>query len=111
MGYAYEAADASFELLARRMLGNVPEFFDVESFRVMVERRHNAVGELVTVSEATVKVRIDGERHADGGRRQRPGERARHGAAQGSRPSIRAISPTSSWSTTRCASSRAAPTP
>jgi 2-isopropylmalate synthase len=43
------------------MLGNVPQFFDVESFRVMVERRHNAVGELVTVSEATVKVRIDGE--------------------------------------------------
>jgi 2-isopropylmalate synthase len=60
-GYAYEAAEASFELLARRMLGNVPQFFDVESFRVMVERRHNAVGELVTVSEATVKVRIDGE--------------------------------------------------
>ncbi len=60
-GYAYEAADASFELLARRMLGNVPQFFDVDSFRVMVERRHNAVGELVTVSEATVKVRIDGE--------------------------------------------------
>jgi 2-isopropylmalate synthase len=60
-GYAYEAADASFELLARRILGNVPQFFDVESFRVMVERRHNAMGDLVTVSEATVKVRIDGE--------------------------------------------------
>ncbi len=60
-GYAYEAAEASFELLARRMLGNVPQFFDVESFRVLVERRHNAEGELVTVSEATVKVRIDGE--------------------------------------------------
>jgi 2-isopropylmalate synthase len=61
VGYAYEAADASFELLARRMLGNVPHFFEVEGFRVMVERRHNAAGELVTVSEATVKVRIDGE--------------------------------------------------
>jgi 2-isopropylmalate synthase len=60
-GYAYEAADASFELLARRMLGNVPQFFDVDAFRVTVERRHNAVGNLVTVSEATVKVRIDGE--------------------------------------------------
>ena len=60
-GYTYEAADASFELLARRMLGNVPQFFDVKSFRVMVERRHNADGDLVTVSEATVKVRIDGE--------------------------------------------------
>ena len=60
-GYAYEAADASFELLARRMLGNVPQFFDVDSFRVMVERRHNALGDLVTISEATVKVRIDGQ--------------------------------------------------
>ena len=50
-----------FELLARRTLGNVPQFFDVDSFRVMVERRHNADGDLVTVSEATVKVRIDGE--------------------------------------------------
>jgi len=60
-GYAYEAAEASFELLARRTLGNVPQFFDVDSFRVMVERRHNAAGDLVTVSEATVKVRIHGE--------------------------------------------------
>jgi len=61
IGYAYEAADASFELLARRMLGNVPQFFEVDSFRVLVERRHNALGDLVTISEATVKVRIDGE--------------------------------------------------
>jgi 2-isopropylmalate synthase len=60
-GYAYEAAEASFELLARRTLGNVPQFFEVDSFRVMVERRHNADGDLVTVSEATVKVRIDGD--------------------------------------------------
>jgi 2-isopropylmalate synthase len=59
-GYAYEAADASFELLARRTLGNVPRFFEVDSFRVMVERRHNALGELVTMSEATVKVHVNG---------------------------------------------------
>ncbi|HYP57118.1 MAG TPA: citramalate synthase [Beijerinckia sp.] len=60
-GYAYEGADASFELLARRVLGQVPDYFDVERFRVDVERRHNARGDLVTVSEAVVKVRIDGE--------------------------------------------------
>lgn len=60
-GYAYEAADASFELLARRVLGEVPQFFDVNSFRVMVERRHNAIGNLVSVSEAVVKLDIDGE--------------------------------------------------
>jgi len=60
-GYAYEAADASFELLARRAFGSVPQYFDVEGFRVMVERRHNALGELVTVSEATVKIRVGDE--------------------------------------------------
>ncbi|MEJ8572896.1 citramalate synthase [Microbaculum marinum] len=60
-GWAYEAADASFDLLARRTLGKVPEFFRIESFRVLVERRYNAIGELVTVSEATVKVTVDGE--------------------------------------------------
>jgi 2-isopropylmalate synthase len=38
----------------------VPEFFRVDSFRVMVEKRHNAMGQLVTVSEATVKVFVDG---------------------------------------------------
>jgi 2-isopropylmalate synthase len=61
LGYAYEGADASFELLARRMLGQVPEFFDVERFRVVMERRHNANGELVSVAEAVVKVAIDGQ--------------------------------------------------
>ena len=60
-GYAYEGADASFELLARRSLGTVPDYFEVERFRVNVERRHNAQGELVTVSEAIVKMRIDGD--------------------------------------------------
>jgi 2-isopropylmalate synthase len=60
-GYAYEGADASFELLARRMLGSVPEFFNVTSFRCMVERRFDANGHLKTVSEAIVKVNIDGE--------------------------------------------------
>lgn len=61
LGYAYEAADASLELLARRHLGTVPEFFTVNSFRVMVERRNNARNQLVTVSEAIVKVTVQGE--------------------------------------------------
>ncbi|MEQ8700027.1 MAG: citramalate synthase [Bauldia litoralis] len=62
VGYAYEAAGASFELLARRKLGSVPDYFDVEGFHVTVERRHNAIGELVTVSEAVVKLIVGGER-------------------------------------------------
>ena len=61
IGYAYEAADASFELLARRMLGTVPNYFDVTQFDVNVEQRINAKGERVTVSMAVVKVRVDGQ--------------------------------------------------
>jgi len=60
-GYAYDGAEASFELMARRALGEVPEYFTVESFRVLVERRFNAKGELITASEATVKIIVDGE--------------------------------------------------
>jgi 2-isopropylmalate synthase len=60
-GYAYEGADASFELLARRVLGKVPDYFDVEQFDVNVEQRYNALGKRVTVAMAVVKVKIDGE--------------------------------------------------
>src|SRR3954449_1805842 len=60
-GFAYEAAGASFELLARRVLGQVPDYFTVERFSVNVERRYNAVGQLTTVAEATVKVKVDSE--------------------------------------------------
>jgi 2-isopropylmalate synthase len=61
LGYAYEGADASFELLARRMLGEAPSYFAVERFSVNVERRHNALGDLVSVSEAIVKVKVGDE--------------------------------------------------
>jgi 2-isopropylmalate synthase len=60
-GFAFEGADASFYVLVKRMLGEVPAFFDVERFSVNVERRFNAVGELVTASEAIVKVRVGDE--------------------------------------------------
>jgi 2-isopropylmalate synthase len=61
IGYAYEAADASFELLARRSLGQVPHYFDVEKFDVNVEKRTNAKGEPVTVSQAVVKIKVGNE--------------------------------------------------
>jgi len=60
-GYAYEGADGSFELLARRTFGAIPDFFKVEGFRVMVERRFDAIGRLKTVSEAVVKLNIEGK--------------------------------------------------
>ncbi len=62
-GYAHDGAEASFELLAHRMLGEVPEFYSLQSFRVLDERRWNARGELVTISEATIKVDVGDERH------------------------------------------------
>jgi 2-isopropylmalate synthase len=61
-GYAYDGAEASFELLARRALGEVPAYFGLDSFRVFDERRWNAQGELITLSEATVKVEVGGQR-------------------------------------------------
>ena len=39
----------------------MPRYFSVDSFRVMVEKRHNARGKLVTVSEAIVKVFVNGD--------------------------------------------------
>jgi 2-isopropylmalate synthase len=58
VGYAYETAGASFELLARRMLGTVPKFFDVSYFDVKVEQRgQNGHGSEV-LTTAVVKVRI-----------------------------------------------------
>ncbi|MDP2411429.1 MAG: citramalate synthase [Pseudolabrys sp.] len=62
LGYAYEAADASFELLARRTLGTVPTYFDVTQFDVNVEQRINAKGERVTVTMAVVKVTVGDNR-------------------------------------------------
>ncbi len=60
-GYAYESANASFDLLARRTLGRVPEYFDVEQFDVNVEQRYNSHGQRITVAMAVVKVRVDGQ--------------------------------------------------
>ncbi|RWR10770.1 citramalate synthase [Paenirhodobacter populi] len=61
-GYAYDGAQASFELLARRDLGLMPEFFEVERYRVTVERKRDARGRMGHLSEALVVVRIGGER-------------------------------------------------
>ncbi len=60
-GYAYDGAEASFELLVRKLLGQVPEYFRLIRFRVMDDRRWNAKGELVTESEATITLEAGGE--------------------------------------------------
>lgn len=55
-GYEFEAADASLKLLIARALGQKKTFFEVEGYRVSVERRG---GE--SVSEATVKLKVNGQ--------------------------------------------------
>ncbi|MWB79520.1 citramalate synthase [Pseudooceanicola sp. 216_PA32_1] len=61
-GYTYDSAQASFELLAREELGLMPRFFEVERYRVTIERRQDAAGRRVSLSEAVVVVVVDGER-------------------------------------------------
>jgi 2-isopropylmalate synthase len=57
-GYAYDAADASFEILAKKSLSVVPNFFDLVGFRVLDERKFDAKGRIVTIAEATIKIKI-----------------------------------------------------
>ena len=57
-GWAFDSAEASFELLARRTLGEVPDYFNIGRFRVMDERRFNARGQLVVESEATATITV-----------------------------------------------------
>ena len=59
-GFAYDGAEASFELLASRAMGEVPDYFKLSRFRVMDDRRWSARGDLVTESEATVTVEVAG---------------------------------------------------
>jgi len=59
-GYEFEAADASFKLLIRKALEKRKDCFEVLGYRVIVER-DEANDELV--SEATVKVEVNGEVH------------------------------------------------
>ena len=61
-GYAYDSAQASFELLARRALGAMPAFFEVKRYRVTVERRKNKYDRMISLSEAVVVVKVDGEK-------------------------------------------------
>jgi 2-isopropylmalate synthase len=61
-GYAYDGAQASFELVARRELGLLPDYFEVKRYRVTVERRKNKYDRMVSLSEAVVVVKIGGEK-------------------------------------------------
>ncbi|MDA9301671.1 citramalate synthase [Amylibacter sp.] len=57
-GYAYDSAQASFELVARKILEQLPIFFEIKRYRVTVEKRKNKYGEMVSLSEAVVVTKI-----------------------------------------------------
>ena len=57
-GYAYDGADASFEILAKKFLSVVPNYFELISFRVLDERRQNFQNLPVLMAEATIKIKI-----------------------------------------------------
>lgn len=57
-GYAYEAADASFELLVRRSAGVLPTWFQLEGYRVVIERAASGTDR----SEAIVRLLLGADR-------------------------------------------------
>lgn len=61
-GYSYDTAQASFELLAREELGQCTDFFEVKRYKVTVERRKNKYNRMISLSEAVVVVKVDGEK-------------------------------------------------
>ncbi|MCD6166865.1 citramalate synthase [bacterium] len=68
LGYQFEGADASFEILVKKSIQKFKDFFNLEGFRVIIEKRVN--GE--PLSEATIKVRV--------------GDKSEHTAAEGNGP-------------------------
>ena len=61
LGYAYEDASASFELMARERLGQLPRYYELQSYRALNEYRLDAKGSAFDVAEATVKLVVKGE--------------------------------------------------
>ena len=61
-GFSYDTALASFEVLVRKELGEINDFYSLQKFRVTSERRWNAKGVLITESEATINVNVPNEK-------------------------------------------------
>ncbi len=55
-GYHFEAAEASLEILIRKHLGMFKDYFDLDSYRVLIMKR---LGDKLPVSEATVRIKVD----------------------------------------------------
>lgn len=57
-GFQFEGAEASFELLMRRAMGNLRNFFSVIGFRVIDTKQHEKD---MPTSEATIQVKVGGK--------------------------------------------------
>jgi 2-isopropylmalate synthase len=60
-GWEFEGADASFELLIRRIVEKPAPLFDVQNVRVINEWRHDGNGNSFWTTEATLKLQVNGE--------------------------------------------------
>jgi 2-isopropylmalate synthase len=58
-GYVYESADASFKMLIKKVLKEHKSFFELEGFRVIIEKRSK---DEPCLSEATLKLKVNGEK-------------------------------------------------
>jgi len=58
IGYSYDGADASFELLARRIVGEIPRYLSIKEYDVSVKK--NSLGEII--SSAKAELVVDGEK-------------------------------------------------
>jgi len=54
VGYSYDGADASFELLARRIMGEIPKYITIHNYDVSVKK--NASGEIISSAKAQLEV-------------------------------------------------------
>src|SRR5206468_4305710 len=57
-GFQFESAEASFELLVKKMTGKHRSFFDLRGFRVITSRQN---AEAPTTAEAIIRLSVDGE--------------------------------------------------
>jgi 2-isopropylmalate synthase len=60
-GYTYDGAEASFELLARRTMGEMRELYRIVSLRVIDQQCRDAEGELIARSKAAIKIEVQGQ--------------------------------------------------
>jgi 2-isopropylmalate synthase len=90
-GYTYEAADASFELLLRRELDQLPEFFAVQSWRVFTQSTTGATGRRDTDTECTVRLTAKGKSQRVVGEGNGPVNALDHAVRQALSPAYPAV--------------------